>query len=363
MVDALTPQLSGIGRYCWELAQRLPHENDIENVQYRRGDQWVTNLPELLELGASQSKRLPKILRGLTRVLDKSRLRKSIIHGPNYFLPAEADSGVITVHDLSVFNFPETHPVARIRHFEENFQSSIDRAAMIITDSEAVRQELIGFRGVGADRICTISLGFDSQFRQYPQGEVDFLLRQYQLQYGKYGLCVSTLEPRKKISELLLAWRMLKPEVRDQNPLVIIGPKGWLNDNLNSQIDRGKNEGWLRNLGYVPEEHLPLIYGGAALFVYPSIYEGFGLPPLEAMASGVPVIVADQACAREICGNAAIYINPNDNLAFINAIYNGLVDTDWREAAVEKGLQRSGNYSWEKCVSETVKLYRVLGKH
>jgi glycosyltransferase involved in cell wall biosynthesis len=363
MVEALAPQLSGIGRYCWELAKGIPLQNEVENVRYRRNGEWITDLHQLMSSEVAPAARSPKFMRGLRKTLDKSQLRKTIVHGPNYFLPKEAERGVITVHDLSIFKFPETHPVARIRQFERDFQSSIDRATKVITDSEAVRQELISFCNIPQDRISAVPLGFDPRFRPYREDELSEFLSHHGLQYGQYGLCVSALEPRKKISQLLSAWRALKPKIRAQYPLVLVGPKGWLNDDLNDQINRGANEGWLRYLGFLSEEKLPLIYAGAALFVYPSIYEGFGLPTLEAMASGVPLIVADHACAREICAAAATYINPDDQEAFISAIYKNLEDASWRELNIENGLQRSSNYSWSKCISETVDLYREIGNH
>lgn len=362
MVDALTPKLSGIGRYCWELARGLPLAKGVGSVAYRHNQQWIKDPSDLISGNPPSPPPVPKITRRIYNMLDNAKLRKSLVHGPNYFLPAQVDAGVITIHDLSVFKFPETHPADRLKQFEKNFHSSVERAVRIITDTETIRQELIGYFNISADRIQAIGLGFGPNFRPYLPADTNALMQQYGLRHGQYGLCVSTFEPRKKIMQLLSAWRELKADIRAQYPLVLAGAPGWLNDDLIQHIDRGVKEGWLYHLGFVREDYLPMLYAGAALFLYPSIYEGFGLPPLEAMACGIPAIVADQPCSKEICGDAAIYINPDDHPAFIDAIYDGLANKSARQRLIEKGLQRAGNYSWAKCISETVDLYRDIGK-
>lgn len=360
MVDALTPQLSGIGRYCWELVKGLPAETEISSLRFRRNGQWVDRPSDLISGEFKRIKRQGRIIRNLRKPFDRSRLRASLVHGPNYFLPQEVDKGIITIHDLSVMKFPEMHPAERVRQFEKNFQSSISRAVHIITDTEAVRQELTAIYNIPQEKITAIALGYAANYRPFDRSEIEDLLQKYGLLYGKYGLCVSTFEPRKKIVELLSAWRHLDITTRTEYPLVLAGASGWLNDGLKHQIDCGVNEGWLRNLGFVSEQDLPAIYGGAALFLYPSIYEGFGLPSLEAMACGVPVIVADQPCAREVCGDAATYVEPDNQELFTDLIRERLEDVAGRQIPIKNGLLRAGNYNWAKCVSETADLYRAV---
>jgi alpha-1,3-rhamnosyl/mannosyltransferase len=175
---------------------------------------------------------------------------------------------------------------------------------------------------------------------------------------GRYALCVSTLEPRKKIAELLYAWRELPTRIRNSTPLVLAGGSGWLNESLREQIRDGVAAGWLRHLGFVPEADLAVLYAGATLFLYPSIYEGFGLPPVEAMASGTPVIVANSSCLPEVCGDAALYIDPNDIAGFSSAIAAALMDAEWRADARKRGLRRAARYQWEECAKQTVQIYR-----
>src|SRR5206468_12439963 len=126
------------------------------------------------------------------------------------------------------------------------------------------------------------------------------------------------------------------------------------------QIDDAAAEGWLVHLGYVAEEDLPALYAGAALFIYPSIYEGFGLPPIEAMASGVPVVVANRSCLPEVCGDAVRYVDPDDDNDFLTAIEESLFNSDWRKQAIDRGLKRAAGYTWGRCVRDTVAVYNFV---
>jgi alpha-1,3-rhamnosyl/mannosyltransferase len=170
------------------------------------------------------------------------------------------------------------------------------------------------------------------------------------------------LEPRKKISELLATWRNLPLSVRDAYPLVLCGGAGWQNAHLYDQIRNAVAEGWLRYLGFVDERQLAALYAGAAVFVYPSTYEGFGLPPLEAMASGVPIMVARRSCLPEVCGDAARYFDPDDGEDFVSALKECLLDRQWKEQSVRLGLDRARRYSWDRCIDGTVAIYlKVAG--
>ena len=355
VVDALGPQLSGIGRYVWELCSRVPLDSSVDRLDYFANGRLIEEPRPLLvgDVGRN-AVRGPRWLRG--RSVPR-RLRNSIVHGPNYFLPPQADSGIITVHDLSVFRYPETHPADRIRDFERQFEGSLDRARHVITDSENVRQEVLCEFGLDQRDVTAIPLGVGPQFRSRSVVEVERDLRPLGLVPAGYALCVSTLEPRKKIAELITAWSALPEPLRTANPLVLAGAKGWLNERLHAAISDGVAAGWLKHLGFVQEQSLPALYAGASLFLYPSIYEGFGLPPLEAMASGVPVLVSDKSCAAEVCGDAAAYADPDDVDAFRNAINEALTDPKWRAEARSKGFERAAAFSWEKCIAQTVAVY------
>jgi len=295
----------------------------------------------------------------LHRWKTKAFLGSTLVHGPNYFLPEATEQGVITVHDLSVFHFPDTHPADRVQQFERLFLNSMGRAAHIITDTETIRRELIEMFGVRSETVTAVPLGVSDRFRPLNQGSPgSTILGRYGLESGRYGLCVSTLEPRKKISELLLAWEQLPKRTRERFPLVLAGGTGWRNDRLLSHIDRAAREGWLRYLGFVDEDELPALYSGAGLFIYPSSYEGFGLPPVEAMASGVPVMVSDRSCLPEVCAGAARYVDPDDLAAFSSAVEECLTDEAWRARSIERGLMRAAQFTWSRCIDDTVAVYQ-----
>ncbi len=354
-VDALDPQPGGIGRYTWELCKGLKADSRIASVRFF-GRNRLLDDPSCLLRGEPPDQ--PRNF--FQKWSDKRAIKSSIFHGPNYFLPNFVASGIITVHDLSVFRYPETHPADRVLAFERDFLSSLSRAAHVITDSETVRRELIEDFSCSADTVTAVPLGVHSSFGPIAGKALAPALGKWRLKPRGYGLCVSTLEPRKKISELLAAWRSLPLALRTAFPLVLCGGRGWRNDSLHEEIRRGAAEGWLRPLGFVEEASLPALYAGAALFIYPSIYEGFGLPPLEAMASGTPVMVSDRSCLPEVCGDAARYFDPENDVEFASAIEQNLTDVAWQTEAVVYGLARARQFSWDQCVDGTVQIYQKV---
>ena len=356
-VDALAPQPGGIGRYTWELAKGLAERNDIDRLNFFGRGRLIDDPRRLI--GSGELPRQHRLVRRIDAWRMNRTLRSGLVHGPNYFLPAAVESGVITVHDLSVFKFPETHPSARVRAFGQLFKSSLDRSAHVITDTETIKQELVATFSVRPENVTAIPLGVDPRFGPF-QGSHSKALASWGLSAEGYGLCVSTLEPRKNILELILAWERLPAGVRSRFPLALAGGSGWENDDLHREIERGVGGGWLRYLGFIQDELLPELYSGAALFIYPSIYEGFGLPPIEAMASGVPVIVANRSCLPEVCGDAARYVDPADPELFASTIEASLLDVPWRAEAAVRGVERARQFTWQRCVDRTIGVYRKV---
>lgn len=350
-VDAITPRPGGIGRYTSELAKGLLLREDLALQFYGRNR--IIHDISLLRQSDYQWERPGK----LRKWWQERTVNASLVHGPNYFLPDFADGGIITVHDLSVFHFPETHPAERIAAFEREFMTSLSRASHIITDTETVRAEVREMFSVPLEKITAIPLGIEPKFTPLCGEQVAGPLRQWGLSPGNYGLCVSTLEPRKKIAELLDAWRILPASLRAAFPLVLCGGDGWLNEALLLKVREGVAEGWLNYLGFVGEELLPALYAGATLFLYPSVYEGFGLPPVEAMASGTPVMVSNRSCLPEVCGDAARYIEPDDVAGFSAAIADALEDPEWQRSSAIRGLEQSSGFTWGRCVERTVGVY------
>lgn len=367
-VDALVPPLTGIGRYAWELASYyLASKEDLDSTRFFFAGRWIANPADLLHslptvTSESNRKRrhsrLPKSWRNWQLRRD---MRDHVFHSPNYFLPDPVDRGIVTVHDLSVFKYPETHPTARIKHFERGFASTLTRAAHLITDSEATRSEVVDYFGWSPDRITAIGLGVRSEFCPRDATSGAGALDQYGLVYGKYSLCVSTLEPRKRIDLLLAAFFDLSPLLRARYPLVLVGSAGWLSEALREQIERGEREGWLRYLGFVEETVLPLLYSGARAFLYPSIYEGFGLPVLEAMASGVPTLTSDSSSLPEVADGSAWLVEPDNHDSLREGIEQVLCNDSWREVAITRGLQVASARTWERCAKRTLDVCRRFG--
>jgi glycosyltransferase involved in cell wall biosynthesis len=355
-VDAINPKLNGIGRYTLEVAQRTPSLPDVEDVKYYCRGKFVGNLGDL-QRGIKPKKdiwikRKVSSIRSLFGRGIEHSVRKSIFHSTNYFLPKHVQNGIVTIHDLSVLKFPETHPTDRIKYFEKNIFDTLKRTAHIVTVSEYTRQEVVSYFGIPESMITPIHLGVDNQYRTQERLSASTHASIFPgLTLGGYTLSVATLEPRKNLDKLLSAYSLLPLALKLQYPLVLVGAIGWLADGLQSQIEELMPEGWLKVLGYVPESTLPQLYAGARLFVYPSMYEGFGLPVAEAMASGVPVITSDRSCLPEVGGGAAAIE------AFSHTLQNGLEDDQWRIAAVSSGLVVSSKYTWDACIARTGDIY------
>ena len=354
-VDSLGPQLTGIGRYCLELARGLPQYLG-DDLVFHRGGREIRDPEALLADSGTVTSRYP-FQRRLQRLRFRHLYHDALFHGPNYFLPACAETGVVTVHDLSVLRFPEMHPAERVRLFERRFSATLAIARHVIADTAWNRQELIDTLGLAPDRVSSVPLGISPAF--HPEANFQSLLPQG-LAKGGYGLCVATLEPRKGLLHALSAWSLLPPSLRARFPLAVAGADGWPDPVTIAAIERAEREGWLKRLGYVEEALLPTLYAGARLFLFPSLYEGFGLPPLEAMACGVPAIVADRACLPEVTGGAAKLVDPLDAEALAGAIEVGLSDDRWRDQARAAGLARAAQFTWPDCVERTAAIYRTL---
>jgi len=362
-VDALHPPLTGIGRYTWELVKRIHKDTLVKDVHYFSNGLWIKH-PETLMCGELEQIRkkkskglLPKRWRNY---LNGRKFHRKIYHGTNFFLPAHAENGIVTIHDLSVFKFPETHPVERLREYEESFKRTLSHAQHLITVSSAMKREVMEHFGWPSERITAIPNGVSKIFKPYDKNDLILALSKYKLTPQGYSLCVSTIEPRKKITNLIDAYKKLSQEIRHKYPLVIIGSVGWKSEELHDQIKKAEGEGWLSYLGWVSEDDLAFLYAGAGLFIYPSTYEGFGLPVAEAMASGVPVITSDSPVLTEVASGAARLVNPEDIEAFSDAIKACLFDDEWRSKAIEKGLNISKSYCWDKCAENTLKVYKKV---
>ena len=281
-----------------------------------------------------------------------------VYHEPNYLVYRFDGPVVITVHDLSWIRHPETHPKERLRAMERYFPRSLDNASAIITDCQFVKNELVEVFGVAPAKINPVLLGVSPDFASMPQAHAQPVLESYGLDFGGYFLYVGTLEPRKNIPTLLEAFSSLPPHIQKRYPLALAGMRGWLTSGIESRMRPLAERGLVKVLGYVPDPHMSALYSGARAFILPSLYEGFGLPVLEAMACGAPVIASRSSSIPEVAGDAGVLCEPMDVTAFANAMRQLAEDAPLRQNLSAAGIARAASFSWQATAKATISVYR-----
>ncbi|MDR2637493.1 MAG: glycosyltransferase family 4 protein [Zoogloeaceae bacterium] len=288
----------------------------------------------------------------------------ALYHEPGFMALPYDGPLVLTVHDLSCFDHPETHPRERVRLMQRELPASIARAERIIVVSAATGEAVRRWFGVEEERLEVIHLAADSRFHPRADAELRAPLAGLGLIPGGYLLCVGTLEPRKNLPVLFAAYRALPDSLRRRYPLVVAGMSGWHCENMRQGVEELVRKGEIRFPGYVPDESLPFLYAGAAAFAYPSRYEGFGLPPLEAMASGVPVMTSNRTSLPEVVGDAGLMADPDDVDGFSQGLRRLLENPDEAADFARRGRARAAAFSWRRAARETREVYRqVLSRH
>jgi glycosyltransferase involved in cell wall biosynthesis len=249
-----------------------------------------------------------------------------------------------------------------VRYLQKELKTTLGRADALITDSDYTRNELAEYFSWPIERIYTVPLASSAEFHPRTADELKSTLSRHGLEVGGYSLFVGTIEPRKNITTLLDAYSRLPLDVRKRWPLVLTGYHGWRNESIHQRLESARREGWAYYLGFIPGEDLPLLFAGARLFTFPSLYEGFGLPVLEAMSSGVPVVCSNSSSLPEVAGNAALMCDAMDIEALTGLIRRGLEDQAWRTSAIEQGLLHAAKFSWERCAMNTLEVYKMVVK-
>lgn len=324
-----------------------------DSRQWQQMTRSVRHLPDPLVFGMRAARWL-QYEYFLNRVCRKKTSEISLYH-ETAFTPARLTSvpTVFSVYDLSLRRYPSTHPKERVWLFEYFIRTRLQYARHILTISEFIRDEIMDEFKVPPSMVTSVPLAPDPLFAPADDLEIKQVKQKYHLP-DDFLLFVSSQEPRKNIGLLMEALASAKTDI----PLVLAGWNGWGDKHWLKTICTTRLKGRVFFTGHVPDHDLCAMYSGASALVYPSLYEGFGLPVVEAMACGCPVICADAASLPEVAGNAALYIDPDRADSLTHAIDTLVQDSGLRKSLVARGAVRSGQFTWENTARKTIDLFR-----
>lgn len=365
---------SGIGIYTYELSKRLQQYKDIEfnghifNFINRNdiskdldGIDMEKNICSLFPYGVYRRiwHYIPIKYNWLFR--DNA----DIYHFFNFIVPPRIKGKVITtIHDMTYELYPETMDKRNLKRIKNDIQYSVDRSDKIITVSESSKNDIIKFLNVDESKIEIVYNGVDyEKFNKYYTEDIKLIVRNKYNLPQNYILYMGTLEPRKNIDSIIEAFALIKKQKDFDNiKLVIAGKKGWLFEDIFNLVDKLNLKDHVIFTDYVDETDKPIIYNMAKLFVFPSLYEGFGIPVLEAMASSVPVIASNVSSLPEVAGNAAILVNPKDIEGIAKNIIKILSDDDLKNELVRKGHIQAQKFTWEASAEKLYNIYKEIMK-
>jgi glycosyltransferase involved in cell wall biosynthesis len=349
---------AGINWYIHNLLCHLPEADPTVVYTVFLGDRRYAGMPGIELRFARLPTHRPPLRIAWEQLAQPWAMRRAgvdLAHGPAFVGPqAGGCPFVVTVHDLSFLLFPQGFRALNrfyLRHFT---RLSVRKARRVIAVSESTKQDLVRCYGLSPAKIDIVHNGVDASFRPLPAGQVAAFRAKRNLP-DRFILFVGTLEPRKNVVRLIEAYAHLPS---DRPPLMLVGGKGWLYDEVFARVEACSLTAEVQFVGYVPAEELPLWYNAADLLVYPSLYEGFGLPPLEAMACGTPVVTSTASSLPEVVGQAGLLVDPTDVEALAAAMQQALAERDVRERMRAAGLARAQSFSWQKTASGTVGSYR-----
>jgi alpha-1,3-rhamnosyl/mannosyltransferase len=374
-ISLLSP-LTGIGQYTKHLASELCALD--QEVHFFLGDHWEKFNPlEKIRAQYYRSSLANQLVYKIKRKIpgfrhalycdrqtsfqqgatELSKLTGSTVyHEPN-FIPWKTDlPTVITVHDLSWIRYPETHPIDRVRWLNSSIEQALNHAKSIIVVSQFIQNEILEIFGDKvAQKTSVIHNGVSCDFRPYESCLDLSVITHYGLKPQSFFLALGTLEPRKNLGTIIKAYKCLASSIRDQYPLVIVGDQGWLAGDLKQYLDAS-----IRYLGYVPQQRLISLLASAKALVYGSLYEGFGLPILEAMASKVPVIASKASALQEVSGNHALHVHAHDIGGFTIAMEQIISNPSLEKEITEAAFARSKSFTWKSHAQRTLQIYQNL---
>lgn len=374
LIDGLSllSPFTGVAKYTYENAYRLQKQYVEEHDWFYDYGFHSKNL-----INASNTKQSVNILKKVKAIIvsrpwikaigRKTLSALSYISSPQYelywqpnYIPkkVKAKKTVTTVHDFSFHVQPAWHPKERLKYYQKNFWGNASVSDWIITGSNFTKQEIITYMNFPEEKITVIYHGVDHNlYKKYNENIIQETKNKFNLN-NDFLLFVGSIEPRKNLLTLLKAYHILSNDIKKNYPLVLIGFKGWENKEIMQEIEAEKEH--IKYLGYLSNKELAHVYNLATLFIYPSLYEGFGIPPLEAMACGTAVIASNVASLPEACGDAAEYINPNDSNDIAEKIVDLLTNNTKRKALVKKGFEHAKDFSWDKASKAHMKVFQKV---
>jgi glycosyltransferase involved in cell wall biosynthesis len=402
-------QGAGIGRYTRELVRAIIEQGgEFEYVLFYAAGGVQPDSPYLADLAQLRaahpnvaSAPIPLSPRRLTQLWQRLRVplpvelftgRIDLLHAPDFVLPPTRARTLLTIHDLSFLVHPECHLPSMVRYLSSAVPRSVRRADAVLADSEATRRDLVRLLATDPARVTIVYPGVAPRFRPLPPAETEPLRQRLGLP-ERFLLFVSTIEPRKNLVRLLEAFALLiepriedrgsriaggiEPKIEDRGSkiaggddppssilgqlhLVIAGRRGWLYEDVFDAIERLGLGGRVRVLDFVDDNDLPALYNLAWAFAYPSIYEGFGLPALEAMACGTPVITANNSSLPEVVGDAALLAPAEDVVALAEALRRAATDEALRARLRIAGPERAQQFTWQRAAQQVLACYRHM---
>jgi glycosyltransferase involved in cell wall biosynthesis len=284
-----------------------------------------------------------------------ARVQPDLLHGMAFAVPLLwRGPSVITIFDLSFLRYPQRLSIGRRYYLRAMTRVSAHRARRVIAISECSRSEICSLLDISPEKVDVALPGVTQDFRPLPAKQVSNFRSEHRLP-ERFILYVGTIEPRKNLDTLIKAYAQL-PE-RKAVKLVLAGGKGWQSERLNALIEELGLAQDVITTGYVSNNELPLWYNASEVFVYPSVYEGFGMPVLESMASGRPIIVSDSSSLPEVVGSSGILVPPTDTAAWSDALSTLLADPTLRSELADRGKERARRFTWENTARATVETY------
>jgi alpha-1,3-rhamnosyl/mannosyltransferase len=350
--SAMLLNSAGEARYAESLMAALERRADLDLVVLAPGHRRATGGIRRVALQAAvQGIWYPAVVPWRVR-----RSGVQVLHHPRHLVPPEIGlrvPAVTTVHDVIALRAPQYFSRVILANYRLLTPGAVRRSQRVLTGSHYSKGEIVELLDVPPERVVVTPYGVDPRFRPQPP-DPELLAARYGID-RPYVLCVGTLEPRKNLLGAVSAFARVAAG-RDDHLLVITGGRGWGPDGLEQEIERIRVP--VLRLGRVPDEDLVALLGGASCFLYPSFAEGFGFPPLEAMACGAPVVASDGGSLPEVVGDGGILVDPHDTEAIAAAV-TSLLDSPERRAELgARALARASLYTWARCASETADVYR-----